>query len=149
MVKIEIHLEVNSITFGAVKFWVITAWLLPADIFKISDQRWIDDEERPQTAPEGRGRGGWGGGEEEKRLFLLAEQTEAFLLVFFSFARAGLGSCCRGNRSWQRLSACGGGGRAMAAGSDLRLLAWHSGRDGRDPHVHLLLEEREERGRRQ
>lgn len=82
------------------------------------------------------------GGRRKERLFLLAEQTEAFLLVFLSFARAGLGRR-RGDGGRQRLSACGGGGRAMAAGRDLRLVGRHGGRDGRDPRVHLLL-----RGRR-
>lgn len=70
-----------------------------------------------------------GGGGKKERLLLLAEQTEAFLLVFLSFARAGL--CCRGDGGRQRLSACGGGRRAVAAGSHLRLLARHGGRDGR------------------
>lgn len=85
--------------------------------------------------------------EEEERLFLLAEQTEAFLLVFLSFAWTGLG-CHRGHGGRQRLSACGGRGRAMAAGSDLQLVARHGCRDGRDPCVHLLLEGKEKERRR-
>ncbi|TNN54312.1 hypothetical protein EYF80_035462 [Liparis tanakae] len=75
--------------------------------------------------------------------------TEALLLVFLSFARAGLRRRRRrhGDGGWQRLSACGRGRRAVAAGRHLpRLVARHGGRDGRDPQVHLLLEEEEEDG---
>lgn len=112
------------------------------------DQSSFDNEERPQTAPQEGGGGGGGGEAEEQRLFLLAEQTEAFLLVFLSFARARLGSRrgCDGGR--QRLSACGGGGRAVAAGRDLGLLARHGGGDGRDPCVHLLLEDEQKETKR-
>lgn len=112
----------------------------------IFDQSSFDNEERPQTAPR---EGGGGGGEaEEQRLFLLAEQTEAFLLVFLSFARARLGGRRGCDRGRQRLSACGGGGRAVAAGRDLGLLAGHGGGDGRDPRVHLLLEHEQKETKR-
>lgn len=110
------------------------------DIFNkyLTKDRSIMRSDPKQHRGEEEGRREGGGGKEE-RLFLLAEQTEAFLLVFLSFARAGLGRCCC-DWGWQRLSACGGGGRAMAAGRDLRFVAWHGSRDGRDPRVHLLLE---------
>lgn len=81
----------------------------------------------------------------EECLFLLAEQTEAFLLVLLSFAGARLCGRRRGRRQGgrQRLGAWGGSGgrRAVAAGRHLGLLARHGGGDVGDPCVHLLLQD--------